>query len=85
MPGPDFDPMTPSWAVFNNHINAADAKARALMRAIAPVDLARVEELEQEGGGIMHIFNVPKEPATVMYALLVTAYVNYDHVEDVLI
>lgn len=73
--------MTPGFAVFNGHVNDASAKARAIMREIAPDKLARVEELEAEGNGIMHIFNVPPEDATTMFVHMVTALVNADRVE----
>lgn len=69
-------PLTPRWAVFNGHINDADKRARALMAAVAPEWLTRLEKVESETGGIMGIFNRNAELATTFYAALVTGYVN---------
>ena len=74
-------PLTPSFAVFNGHVNDASKKARAILACIAPDKLKRIEELEKEGGGIMHIFNVKPEEATTAFVWLVTALVNADKVE----
>ena len=70
------DPMTIDEAVFNGHINGADKFTRKLMAKVFPEHLERLKEIEKEGNGIMHIFNVPLEPATTFYAVMVTALVN---------
>lgn len=69
-------PMDRHFSVFNGHVNDADKKARRMMEQLNPDYLKRVEELDEQGDGIMNIFNHPPEPATEMYTLLVTAYVN---------
>lgn len=74
-------PMTPSFALFNSHVNDADKKARAILACIAPDKLKRIKKLEKEGKGIMHILNVEPEAATVAFIWLVTALVNADRVE----
>lgn len=63
-------------AVFNNHVNDADNRARAIMRDFMPNWLQELEAVERDGNGIMHIFNVKATPATAAYAALVTAFVN---------
>ncbi len=69
-------PMDPGFSVFNGHVNNADEKARALMRLFWPDYLEEVERLEEEGNGIMNIFNQEPTQATLTYATIVTAYVN---------
>ena len=80
----DTEFLTPGFAVFNGHVNKADEKARALMRRYSPDYLKRVEKLEREGNGIMHIFNVKPTPATKMYTLLVMAFANEGRDVDIL-
>jgi hypothetical protein len=74
--------MSPNFAVFNLHVNDAGRRAEDVMRHAMPKYLERVKELETEGNGIMHIFNVPVEPATAAYIALVTAFVNEDRGEQ---
>ena len=71
-----YEVLTLGFAVFNGHVNNANLRARALMSVIAPRFLEEVEQIEREGNGIMAIFNQPDTSATVMYASLVTAFVN---------
>lgn len=77
----DKEILSVGFAVFNGHVNDADKKARAIMQVICPDKLARVEEIEEEGNGIMHIFNVEPEPATLVYCGMVAGIVNADRVE----
>lgn len=74
--------MDPLFAVFNGHVNDADKRARAFMAKRCPTYLARVEALEREGGGIMHLFDVCGPtwgPAAARrYIQLVTGFVNED-------
>lgn len=74
--------MTPGFAVFNGHVNDADKRARAALKKMSPEWFDRLVEIEKEGNGIMHIFNVDIEPATAAYAALVTFIVNGEHVID---
>lgn len=79
---PTRERMSPGFAVFNGHVNDADKRARAVMSKRCPVYLARVEAIEREGNGIMHLFDVcgptwgPK--AGRRYIELVTRFVNED-------
>ena len=68
--------LTPQFAVFNGHINDADKRARALLKAISPNMLETIEDIEQRHKGIMGIFNEPATEVTAFYVALVTAYVN---------
>lgn len=70
--------MSINFAVFNGHVNDADKRSRALMRALMPEWLEAVERIESDGNGIMAIFQVEIEPATAAYTALVTAFVNED-------
>jgi hypothetical protein len=68
--------LAPNWAVFNGHINQADARAREALGHMNPKWLKRIEKLERDGNGIMVIFHKRHEPATAAYIALVTAFVN---------
>lgn len=68
--------MSSTFAVFNNHVNNADKRARDLMRRACPDLLKEVETIEREEGGIMGIFSRQITTATELYADLVTGYVN---------
>lgn len=65
-------------SVFNGHINNANKRAREIMKGIAPDFLKRINQIERKGGGIMAIFdyNPGDEPATMMFASMVAAFVN---------
>jgi hypothetical protein len=69
----------PFLAVFNGHINNADARARAQMSRTERGRkwLADVERLESERKGIMGIFDDWKKPTGVRrYTKLVTKFAN---------
>ena len=70
--------LSPTWAVFNGHINDASDRAFLLLDEFSPSLANEVREIEENGGGIMSIFQVPPTPATSAYAWLVTAFVNED-------
>ncbi len=66
--------LGPNMAVFNNHVNDADKRAKALLAEFAP---KLAEEIEAaENIGIMSIFAEEATNATAAYAWLVTAFVN---------
>lgn len=69
-------PMGVNFAVFNGHVNNAFDRTRAALEEYAPKWMDRVDELDKEGDGIMHIFNVEIEPATAAYAAVVAFIVN---------
>ena len=68
-------------SVFNNHVNNADQKARAVMRQLCPAFLEQVEDIEKEGNGIMAIFQQSPSAATAYYVAMVQYFVNEDKVE----
>jgi hypothetical protein len=69
--------LTPNFAVFNGHINDADARARRVLREQGMGQwLSEVETIEHTNGGIMAIFNREPTAATAAYVALVTAFVN---------
>jgi hypothetical protein len=68
--------MDVRFAVFNGHVNNAFERTRTALEECAPKWMARVDELDKEGDGIMHIFNVEIEPATAAYAAVVAFIVN---------
>ncbi len=70
--------MDVKFSVFNQHINNAEKRTRKIMRGIAPKYLRRVDYIKRKGGGIMAIFDYSPsdEPATMMYARMVAAFVN---------
>ncbi len=70
--------MDVQFSVFNQHINNAEKRTRKIMRKIAPKYLRRVDYIKRNSGGIMAIFDYSPsdEPATMMYASMVTAFVN---------
>lgn len=72
----DPERLSLSLALFNNHVNNADRRARDLMRKLMPVWLEEVERVEKKGNGIMYVFMAGYTPATAAYAALVTAFVN---------
>lgn len=69
------------YSVFNNHLNDANTKTRKLMGQVCPKYLEELERIEEAEGGIMGIFH-NSEPATaaIIYASMVTAFVNEDKV-----
>ncbi len=71
----DRELLNAGFSVFNNHVNNADVLARRIMKETCPDFLERIEELEKEGGGIMHIFNCYPEPATSVYVGMIMAFV----------
>lgn len=66
---------SPTGAVFNGHVNEANDRARCLMEIVCPNLLNEVEEMEKTGNGIMAIFNSKPTTATMVYAMLVNAFV----------
>ncbi|GAG91020.1 unnamed protein product, partial [marine sediment metagenome] len=70
--------MDVKFSVFNQHINNAEQRTREIMRGIAPKYLMRVDDIKRKGNGIMAIFEYSPsdEPATMMYASMVAAFVN---------
>lgn len=66
---------SPMGAVFNGHVNKADARARLFMKVVCPPFLEEVEKIEKEEGGIMGLFNCDPTPATATYIMLVNAFV----------
>lgn len=70
------EPMDDFTAVFNNHVNNADKRAREIMKKKCPGWLKRVRDREKSGGGIMAIFKTPKHRAFARYAALVQHFVN---------
>lgn len=68
--------MTPYFAVFNNHINNADERAREVMKAFYSNDLKELVKIEKKGKGIMIIFQEEPSLSTFLYTGLVTAFVN---------
>lgn len=72
--------LSPHTAVFNGHVNDAFDKVRILMEKFYPKHLERIDQLDAEGDGIMHIFSVEPEDATIIYVALVTAIVNQDRI-----
>ena len=64
------------FAVFNQHIDGAQAKTREIMGREFPALLHRVDEIDREGKGIMAIFGHAPEAATLLYAGLIAAHVN---------
>lgn len=46
----------PSGAVFNNHVNEADKRARLFMSVVCPSFLKEVETMEKKENGIMGLF-----------------------------
>lgn len=68
--------MSPGFALFNQHVNNAATRARAIMEENFPKWLAEVDEMEKEGNGIMYILQRGPTPATAAYIALVTAFVN---------
>ena len=51
--------LDPYFAVFNNHTNNANERARKALTKMQPEWGERIEELEKEGNGIMYIFKIP--------------------------
>lgn len=74
----DNEEMSPQFAVFNQHINDAEAKARKIF--IAEYGLktwhAKIVDVAQKGGGIMTIFNEPPNEWTKFYVDAVMLFVN---------
>jgi class 3 adenylate cyclase len=70
------EPMDGLFAVFNQHINDAGERARAVMAKASPKWLARVDAISLEGDGIMAIFDQKPNAATRRYVSLVTQFVN---------
>ena len=68
--------MDANFSVFNGHVNKAGELAMSVLDERFPDWAVRIRELDEEGNGIMHIFNVDPEPATAAYVALVTAFVN---------
>ena len=74
------EPMDVNFSLFNGHKNDADKRARELLRKTHPKLMDRVEEIEAEQNGIMGVFNVDLEPATMIFVGMVAAFVNEEHV-----
>ena len=70
--------LSTGFAVFNNHINDADRKAREALGRMMPEWLKKVEMVERQEGGIMAVMEHPSSPACVAYVTLVTYLVNED-------
>jgi hypothetical protein len=70
--------MTIEFALFNEHANDANVRARKLMTFVCPKWLEEVDKMSDEGGGIMALLNDEPTPATAFYIALITAYVNED-------
>ncbi len=70
--------MDIKFSVFNGHINNANKRTKKIMKEIAPDMLKRINQIERKGGGIMAIFdyNPSDEPAIMMFASMVAAFVN---------
>lgn len=81
---PSKEILSPSFAVFNNHINDADRKARFLMMKFAPKYLEQLEANEKKSGGVMGIFQegAKASQAVSMYITFVTAFVNEETLSE---
>lgn len=75
--------MSPGFSMFNRHVNDAGKRAMRLLEEQFPTWAERVKALDEEGGGIMYLLQVPPEPASAAYVALVTAFVNEDKGEIV--
>ena len=71
-------PMSPGFALFNQHVNKAGERAFALLDRHFPKWANEVRAAEQEGGGIMALLQTGPTPASAAYIALVTAFVNED-------
>lgn len=65
-----------NFAVFNGHVRNADKRARRVLAHEFPDWLAEVEKIEEDGGGIMAIYDHSPTPATAAYVALVTLFAN---------
>lgn len=66
-----------TWAVFNNHVNDADARAIAICRLAFDADDAEMMALEaSRDTGIMRIFQHQPTSVTSAYAALCFAFAN---------
>lgn len=74
------NPMDVNFSLFNLHKNNAGKRAKELLGRTHPKWLERVEEIETEQNGIMGLFNVEPEPATMVFIGMVAAFVNEEHV-----
>ena len=72
--------MSPSFAVFNNHVNDAGDKALALMEEFFPLHYEEVKKADEDG--IMSIFNSEPTKAALIYVAMVTALVNEELDDD---
>lgn len=72
--------MGAQFAVFNGHVNDATKKAKLIMAETMPTALEELEKVEEEGGGIMAIFDNDPSQSTLMFVGMVTALVNLEHV-----
>lgn len=69
--------MDTGFAVFNNHVNNADWRAKCLVSAkFGREGLAEIAKASKDG--IMAIFHVKPTPVTQFYADRVTEFVNED-------
>lgn len=70
--------MSPTFAVFNLHVNKAREKAdREFKRMFGEKKYDRhIARIEREGDGIMHIFNVKPNEYRMAWVAMVTVLVN---------
>lgn len=61
-------------SVFNNHINNAGNRAKAVMEEFFPTYYSEIAKADAKG--IMSIFGEEPSKATLIYVALVTAFVN---------
>lgn len=67
---------SPSGAVFNCHVNDAEKRAKQIMGLICPKLLEELEDMIKQGNnGILVIFDSKPTQATMVYIMLVNAFV----------
>ena len=84
----DKSPMSIGFSVFNNHVNDANKKAKAILAVTHPEILEVVNRIEKRGNGIMalldddYVRGKAERFAAAIYMGMVLALVNEDRIRS---